>query len=411
MTTRQQVALLRVLSFYLTALVLLLFAGGALQFTFGLAGVVATQLLIFVTLPLLFTRLVEKRPARPFLRLRMLTLRGFGRAVLLGVVGWLAAQLMGAVLVLLVHLLGGEMIPDLPDPPGRRVRRWPCWSAPWCPPSARSSPSGATCSGPCAHWVPTAAVVLTGLLFGALHLSIVRLIPLTVLGMLWALAVQRSGSILPGMIMHLINNGIALPADIFRAGSRKSCRTAGPRDPSRCSRLDVDRHADPRWPPRSSAAPTSWPPDSAPAIWPAPRRSTVEWDWQAEGQAEPGPVAEGLAAEGDAELQRLAAELAALAAAPPPHAARGLAAHRRVDAGHLPVGRHAGAGGGVRLNPGAGRFREAVPPRPAARTAGRHRPSGAPRAAAASGVAQSYASCSWERRMGCPSSRQRNTPT
>lgn len=310
MTTRQQVALLRVLSFYLTALVLLLFAGGALQFTLGLAGVVATQLLIFVTLPLLFTRLVEKRPARPFLRLRMLTLRGFGRAVLLGVVGWLAAQLMGAVLVLLVHLLGGEMIQTyqiLLDAGSTLALLVGALVPAICEElSFRGYVLGALRS-----LGPTAAVVLTGLLFGALHLSIVRLIPLTVLGMLWALAVQRSGSILPGMIMHLLNNGIALLLTFFVQDHASPAELQGletlPAAAAWTSIAMLTLMAA-----ALTAAAYFLAAGFSPRHLARPAEIDIEWEWQAEGQAEPGPVAESLAAEGDAELQRLAAELAAL---------------------------------------------------------------------------------------------------
>lgn len=214
MHTDQLAALVRVLSFYLVALVALVFFGGLLQHTLGLAGVVLSQLLIFVLLPLFFTAEVERRPLRPFLRLRMLTPGGIGRSALLGVVGWLTAQLMGAMLVLLVRLLGGEMVHtyqmllDAGSGPALLVGAL-------LPAICEELSFRGYVLGALRPLGPTAAVLLTGLLFGALHLSLVRLVPLTLLGMLWALAVQRSGSILPGMIMHLFNNGIALGLTFF----------------------------------------------------------------------------------------------------------------------------------------------------------------------------------------------------
>lgn|GEM_PF-1680953 len=212
--TSQLEALVRVLCFYLAALVLLIVPGSALQYSLGLTGVVITQLLIFVALPLLFTLKVEKRSAQPFLRLRMLNLRGWARSVLLGTVGWLAAQLMGAVLVLVVQQLGGEMVQTY-----QILLDASSWLAllvgAVLPAVCEELSFRGYVLGALRPLGPTAAVLLTGLLFGALHLSLVRLVPLALLGMLWALSVQRSGSILPGMVMHLLNNGIALGLTFF----------------------------------------------------------------------------------------------------------------------------------------------------------------------------------------------------
>ncbi len=310
MTTRQQVALVRVLAFYLTALVLLLFAGGALQYSLGLTGVVLSQLLIFVALPIVFTLAVEKRPLRPFLRLRMLSPGGFGRAVLLGVVGWLAAQLMGAVLVLLVQRLGGEMPQTY-----QILLDAGSWLAllvgALVPAICEELSFRGYVLGALRTLGPTAAVVLTGLLFGALHLSIVRLIPLTLLGMLWALAVQRSGSILPGMIMHLINNGIALLLTFFVQDQATPAELQGlemlPDTAVWTSMVMLTLMAA-----GLSAVAYFLAAGFSPRHLARPAEFEVELDWQAEGQTEQGPHLEDLAFEGDAELQRLAGELAVL---------------------------------------------------------------------------------------------------
>ncbi|BAD39165.1 type II CAAX endopeptidase family protein [Symbiobacterium thermophilum] len=311
MTTRQQVALLRVLAFYLTALVLLLVAGSALQYTLGLAGVVVSQLLIFVALPLVFTLAVEKRPVRPFLRLRMLSLRGVGRAVVLGLIGWLAAQLMGAVLVLLVQQMGGQMVQTyqiLLDAGSTLALLVGALVPAFCEElSFRGYVLGAL-----RPLGPGAAVVLTGLLFGALHLSLVRLIPLTLLGMLWALAVQRSGSILPGMIMHLINNGTALLLTFFVQDRATPAELQGlemlPDTAVWGSMMMLTLAAA-----GLSALAYSLAAGFSPRHLARPVEAEVEWDWQAEGRTEPVPAPEALAAaDGDVELQRLAAELAVL---------------------------------------------------------------------------------------------------
>jgi sodium transport system permease protein len=53
-------------------------------------------------------------------------------------------------------------------------------------------------------------VVVTALLFGALHLYASRFVPTTVLGVLCAFLALRGHSILPAMLFHFLNNGTAV---------------------------------------------------------------------------------------------------------------------------------------------------------------------------------------------------------
>jgi sodium transport system permease protein len=57
---------------------------------------------------------------------------------------------------------------------------------------------------------PTAAVVVTSLLFGLAHASVYRLLPTAFLGAVIGLTRLRTRSIFPGMIIHALNNGLAL---------------------------------------------------------------------------------------------------------------------------------------------------------------------------------------------------------
>jgi sodium transport system permease protein len=57
---------------------------------------------------------------------------------------------------------------------------------------------------------PTAAVLLSALLFAFAHASIYRLVPTFTLGALLGYTRLRSGSIVPGMILHGLNNGLAI---------------------------------------------------------------------------------------------------------------------------------------------------------------------------------------------------------
>jgi membrane protease YdiL (CAAX protease family) len=54
------------------------------------------------------------------------------------------------------------------------------------------------------------AVVLTGILFGLYHLRDTQAVPLSLLGIYLCYVVWRSDSLLPGVLVHLANNGIAV---------------------------------------------------------------------------------------------------------------------------------------------------------------------------------------------------------
>ncbi len=57
-----------------------------------------------------------------------------------------------------------------------------------------------------------AAALICGLIFGALHAltGITAVPPLIVFGFLLALLYERTGSIIPGILLHMLNNTIAL---------------------------------------------------------------------------------------------------------------------------------------------------------------------------------------------------------
>jgi len=54
----------------------------------------------------------------------------------------------------------------------------------------------------CPFW----AIVISGFVFGAFHMSLVKLLPTALLGMLFAFLVYRTGSIYPAMALHCLNN-------------------------------------------------------------------------------------------------------------------------------------------------------------------------------------------------------------
>jgi membrane protease YdiL (CAAX protease family) len=56
------------------------------------------------------------------------------------------------------------------------------------------------------------AAIVSGLIFGALHAStgVTAVPPLIVFGVILALLYERTGSIVPGIMLHMLNNSIAI---------------------------------------------------------------------------------------------------------------------------------------------------------------------------------------------------------
>lgn len=200
--------------YYCTVMILLVSIGSLFQGPWRVPGIFFNQLVIFLGLALGFVLMGERRPVRTVFRLRGLTPAGWGKSLVLGGMVWALLVAMGALLVNLVELAGGKlpaMYTDLAQSSfalalltrallpaiceEMAFRGYLQWSL---------GPLGAR-----------RAVLLTALFFGAMHFSLIRLVPLVVLGWLFATAVQRSGSILPGMIMHFLNNAINLALAYF----------------------------------------------------------------------------------------------------------------------------------------------------------------------------------------------------
>ncbi len=65
------------------------------------------------------------------------------------------------------------------------------------------------------RWGAVAGIVVSGILFGAFHLDPHRMIPATLLGIMFGAVVWRRKSIYYGMFGHLVNNSLALGAFMF----------------------------------------------------------------------------------------------------------------------------------------------------------------------------------------------------
>jgi membrane protease YdiL (CAAX protease family) len=64
---------------------------------------------------------------------------------------------------------------------------------------------------------PILAAVISAAAFAAMHVSLVRAVPTALLGAILATMTVRSGSLVPAMIAHALNNGIALLVATDRA--------------------------------------------------------------------------------------------------------------------------------------------------------------------------------------------------
>lgn len=60
------------------------------------------------------------------------------------------------------------------------------------------------------RWGIAAAIIATGVFFGAYHLSLAQLVPLSVLGVYLGFVVWATGSVWTGVLVHLLNNGLAV---------------------------------------------------------------------------------------------------------------------------------------------------------------------------------------------------------
>jgi len=66
------------------------------------------------------------------------------------------------------------------------------------------------------RWGVTAATVLSALFFGAVHQQVVHFLPIVVLGAILALLYERTGSLLPAMLVHAVNNLVAVLGTLYQ---------------------------------------------------------------------------------------------------------------------------------------------------------------------------------------------------
>lgn len=226
MRSNEALSPIRAALFYSVNLFCLITAGSYFQQRFQLLGTALMEASLFLGLAVLFALLLEQRPLKEIFRLRLLTVRGLLKSCCLGILGWGLAQVLSLLMLTLLDLLGGQMpsqyeqLMAAPYPTALLV------GAVVPAISEEAAFRGYILTGlrPLGR---TAAVVLTGVLFGLMHLSLVRALPLITLGLLFAAAVERTGSILPSILMHFLNNAIAISLTFLTRDAFNQSAAAG----------------------------------------------------------------------------------------------------------------------------------------------------------------------------------------
>lgn len=193
---------------YFIGLLLLFYVGSLFMQKFGFYGIAVTQALV-AALPVL-AAFYLKTDIRKTFKLSLPRLRDISRGLILWAGAFILANLAGALLLRLfpqneevVHqlalILKGEtlwitllVVALLPAICEELFFRGFIFS------SLEGSVKAGT------------AIFLTGLMFAFYHLDFIRIVPTFILGVLFTLALYKSGSILVPMIMHFVNNAVAV---------------------------------------------------------------------------------------------------------------------------------------------------------------------------------------------------------
>jgi sodium transport system permease protein len=198
------------LFFCILSFALLLYVAIPLQMRSLISGLVLTELVVFLLFPLAFA-VYLKLDFRQTFRLRPPSIVAIFFTVLLAAGIQLAA---GTILYLqnLIFPIPKELI----DSMERMLKSAQDYSFPAAFAVIALLPAiceevtfrGMILSGLLTRSKPSVAITITAALFAVFHLSIHRFFPVFLVGLAASFVVWRSGSIFPGMLLHLINNGL-----------------------------------------------------------------------------------------------------------------------------------------------------------------------------------------------------------
>lgn len=219
----------------LVGFLLLVYAGGLLQTHYGLNGVAMSQVVLAV-FPIAMAMYTRKHPLRTF-NLRMPRVgavfrdRGVveyadGKRKSTAVKAWLGSLILGLGAILMGIVISNIMTSLFPNE-GEAFNSTiemmfdgpPIWV--WAVVSVFPAICeellfrGYILSGFRSRYPEWATVLAVGVCFGVFHTSVMRFPGTCLLGMVFAFIVCRTGSIIPGMILHCLNNSIAVMSIYF----------------------------------------------------------------------------------------------------------------------------------------------------------------------------------------------------
>ena len=190
-------------------MIIYLYVGSILQLNYGLKGIFGSQMIVLF-LPLILA-IYTKRSLKKTYSFRLTKLTGFVGSVLLFLGSFLLENIVSTMLYQffpkefedtnsgLLDLLGGYnfgiallVVAFTPAICEEMMFR------------------GFILSGFKSKYRKWTAIVLCAFIFGVYHTSLIRLIPTMMLGICFAMIVYYTGSIIPAMMMHCLNNAIAV---------------------------------------------------------------------------------------------------------------------------------------------------------------------------------------------------------
>lgn len=202
---------------YAFGLVLLIYVGSLVQLKFGMAGLAMTQIMI-ISLPLLFAYYIKSNFKKVF-NLKLPTIKQIFGAISLWIGTYTIAMLITQLLLYLFPQ-NMEVVEGLnealfiEDSLLLNILIVACMPAVCEEIFFRGFLLSAFRNNKKSY---KSAIIITGILFGFMHMDFIRMIPTGILGISFAYAVCKTNSIFIGMIMHFLNNGLAVLVSHYTA--------------------------------------------------------------------------------------------------------------------------------------------------------------------------------------------------
>ena len=202
---------------YAFGLVLLIYVGSLVQLKFGMAGLAMTQIMI-ISLPLLFAYYIKSNFKKVF-NLKLPTIKQIFGAISLWI-GTYTIVMLITQLLLYLFPQSMEVVEGLnealfiEDSLLLNILIVACMPAVCEEIFFRGFLLSAFRNNKKSY---KSAIIITGILFGFMHMDFIRMIPTGILGISFAYAVCKTNSIFIGMIMHFLNNGLAVLVSHYTA--------------------------------------------------------------------------------------------------------------------------------------------------------------------------------------------------